>query len=56
MTDLSKITCIEDLRLLAKRRVPRMFYDYAEAHQPDVTQKEARSRAAKDLFRAFAKA
>ena len=31
MTDLSKITCIEDLRLLAKRRVPRMFYDYADS-------------------------
>ncbi|TAN11353.1 MAG: alpha-hydroxy-acid oxidizing protein [Burkholderiaceae bacterium] len=30
MTDLSKITCIEDLRLRAKRRVPRMFYDYAD--------------------------
>jgi L-lactate dehydrogenase (cytochrome) len=25
------ITCIEDLRLLAKRRVPRMFYDYADS-------------------------
>src|ERR1700759_4198544 len=25
------ITCIEDLRLLAQRRVPRMFYDYADA-------------------------
>ncbi len=25
------ITCIEDLRALHKRRVPRMFYDYAEA-------------------------
>jgi L-lactate dehydrogenase (cytochrome) len=25
------ITCIEDLRVLAKRRVPRMFYDYADA-------------------------
>ncbi len=24
------ITCIEDLRALYKRRVPRMFYDYAE--------------------------
>jgi L-lactate dehydrogenase (cytochrome) len=24
------ITCVEDLRLLAKRRVPRMFYDYAD--------------------------
>ncbi len=25
------ITCIEDLRLLAQRRVPRMFYDYADS-------------------------
>ncbi len=25
------ITCIEDLRILAKRRVPRMFYDYADS-------------------------
>ena len=25
------ITCIEDLRALAERRVPRMFYDYADA-------------------------
>ncbi|MFA9217099.1 MAG: alpha-hydroxy-acid oxidizing protein, partial [Sphingomonadaceae bacterium] len=25
------ITCIEDLRKLAQRRVPRMFYDYADA-------------------------
>lgn len=25
------ITCIEDLRLVAKRRVPRMFYDYADS-------------------------
>jgi L-lactate dehydrogenase (cytochrome) len=24
-------TCVEDLRLLAKRRVPRMFYDYADS-------------------------
>ena len=31
MTDLSKITCIEDLRLVAKSRVPRMFYDYADS-------------------------
>jgi len=28
---MSAITCVEDLRLLAKRRVPRMFYDYADA-------------------------
>ncbi|NMM78235.1 alpha-hydroxy acid oxidase [Acidovorax sp. SRB_24] len=31
MPDLSKITCIEDLRVLAQRRVPRMFYDYADS-------------------------
>ena len=28
---MTVITCIEDLRLLAKKRVPRMFYDYADA-------------------------
>ena len=28
---MSVITCIEDLRVLAKRRVPRMFYDYADS-------------------------
>ena len=27
---LSKITCIEDLRKVAKRKVPKMFYDYAD--------------------------
>lgn len=31
MSDLSKITCIEDLRQIARRRVPRMFYDYADS-------------------------
>ena len=31
MPDLSKITNIEDLRVLAERRVPRMFYDYADS-------------------------
>ena len=31
MADLSKITCIEDLRVLAQQRVPRMFYDYADS-------------------------
>ena len=25
------ITCIEDLRILAKKRVPRVFYDYADS-------------------------
>ncbi|MBP7916669.1 MAG: alpha-hydroxy-acid oxidizing protein [Giesbergeria sp.] len=28
---MSKITCIEDLRVIAKRRVPRMFYDYCDS-------------------------
>ncbi|UCV01361.1 alpha-hydroxy-acid oxidizing protein [Acidovorax radicis] len=28
---MSKITCIEDLRVIAERRVPRMFYDYADS-------------------------
>ena len=25
------ITTVEDLRVLAQKRVPRMFYDYADA-------------------------
>ena len=28
---MDKITCIEDLRRLAQRRIPRMFYDYADS-------------------------
>ena len=28
---MTAITCIEDLRRLAQRRVPRMFYDYADS-------------------------
>ena len=31
MPDLSNITCIEDLRVIAQRRLPRMFYDYADS-------------------------
>lgn len=31
MPQLSKITCIEDFRLLAKQRIPKMFYDYADS-------------------------
>jgi len=27
---LSIVTCIEDLRKMAQRRVPRMFYDYVD--------------------------
>lgn len=29
--DLSKITCIEDLRRIAKRKMPKMFYDYIDS-------------------------
>ena len=28
---MSRINCVEDLRQLAQRRVPRMFYDYADS-------------------------
>jgi L-lactate dehydrogenase (cytochrome) len=31
MTDLSKITCIEDLRVLHQKRTPKMFYDYCDS-------------------------
>ncbi|MFT0546500.1 L-lactate dehydrogenase [Allopusillimonas ginsengisoli] len=31
MPTLSKMTCVEDFRRLAERRVPRMFYDYADS-------------------------
>lgn len=31
MVDLSKITNIEDLRRVAERKVPRMFYDYVDS-------------------------
>ncbi|HEY9459950.1 MAG TPA: alpha-hydroxy acid oxidase [Paralcaligenes sp.] len=31
MPTLSKMTCVEDFRQLAEKRVPRMFYDYADS-------------------------
>ncbi len=31
MTDLSKVTCIEDLREMHQKRTPRMFYDYCDS-------------------------
>src|SRR5699024_12724120 len=31
MKDLKKITEIEDLRRVAERKVPRMFYDYVDS-------------------------
>lgn len=53
------ITCVEDLRVLANRRVPRMFYDYADcgswtestylANQKDFTRINLRQRVAVDI-------
>jgi L-lactate dehydrogenase (cytochrome) len=53
------ITCIEDLRILAKRRVPRMFYDYADsggwtestyrANEEDFQRIKLRQRVAVDM-------
>ncbi|HWL28991.1 MAG TPA: alpha-hydroxy acid oxidase [Burkholderiaceae bacterium] len=31
MSTATRITCVEDFRQLAQRRVPRMFYDYADS-------------------------
>ncbi len=31
MRELRNVTCIEDLRAIARRKVPRAFFDYAEA-------------------------
>ena len=56
---MTLITCIEDLRRLAKRRVPRMFYDYADsgswtestyrANEDDFQKLKFRQRVAVDL-------
>jgi len=53
------ITCIEDLRVLAKKRVPRMFYDYADsggwsestyrANEADFQRIKLRQRVAVDM-------
>ncbi len=58
---MSVITCIEDLRVLAKRRVPRMFYDYADsgswtestyrANEADFAALKLRQRVAVDIDR-----
>ena len=55
----SVITCIEDLRVLAKKRVPRMFYDYCDsgawtestyrANQDDFAKIKLRQRVAVDM-------
>lgn len=56
---MKTITCIEDLRVLHQRRVPRMFYDYAEAgswtestfrrNQEAFAEMKLRQRVAKDI-------
>jgi L-lactate dehydrogenase (cytochrome) len=56
---MSVITCVEDLRILAKRRVPRMFYDYADsgawtegtyrANEADFQRIKLRQRVAVDI-------
>ena len=56
---MTVITCIEDLRVLAKKRVPRMFYDYADsgswtestyrANQADFAKIKLRQRVAQDI-------
>ena len=53
------ITCVEDLRVLAKRRVPRMFYEYADggawsestyrANEADFQRVYLRQRVAVDM-------
>lgn len=53
------ITCVEDLRRLAKRRVPKMFYDYADsgawtestyrANETDFGRIKLRQRVAVDM-------
>lgn len=54
-----KITCVEDFRRLAVRRVPRMFYDYADSgswtegtyrsNEEDFKQLKLRQRVAVDI-------
>ncbi len=56
---MTTITCIEDLRKLAQRRVPRMFYDYADSgsytestyrsNESDFSKIKLRQRVAVDM-------
>ncbi|WPP01925.1 alpha-hydroxy acid oxidase [Pseudomonas sp. HR96] len=56
---MAEITCIEDLRCLARKRVPRMFYDYVDggswteytyrANEADFQRIELRQRVAFDI-------
>ncbi|NYT38706.1 alpha-hydroxy-acid oxidizing protein [Allopusillimonas soli] len=59
MPNPAQITCVEDFRILAKRRVPRMFYDYADsgswtegtyrANTADLQKLKFRQRVAVDI-------
>jgi len=58
---LNKITCVEDFRRVARRRVPRMFYDYTDsgswtestyrANESDLQALKFRQRVAVDIAR-----
>jgi len=58
---LNKITCVEDFRRVARRRVPRMFYDYMDsgswtestyrANESDLQALKFRQRVAVDIAR-----
>src|SRR5690606_38934438 len=59
MADLTKITCLDDLQRIARRKVPKMFYDYADsgawtestyrANQEDFQKIKFRQRVAVNL-------
>lgn len=61
MHALNKITCVEDFRRVARRRVPRMFYDYMDsgswtestyrANEADLQALKFRQRVAVDIAR-----
>ena len=61
MPALNKITCVEDFRRVARRRVPRMFYDYTDsgswtestyrANESDLQALKFRQRVAVDIAR-----
>ena len=59
VSDLSQVTCIEELRTLHRKRVPRMFWDYVEsgswtestfrANESDLSRVLFRQRVAVDI-------
>jgi len=57
MPSLEKMTCIEDLRVVAQSRVPRMFYDYADTTMPIPARgPKAPTAPTKAIFRASSSA